>query len=96
MQSKDYFLEATGGIPSIPWPTCIWVTWPPKPEGMRRQLATIGKSIRRITSDYTRPRDCEALYRLGVVLKKQKKYEAAMDTLVPGHLGPGLVCCCLF
>jgi len=39
------------------------------------------KGIRRITSDYTRPRDCEALYRLGVVLKKQKKYAAAIDTL---------------
>jgi tetratricopeptide (TPR) repeat protein len=39
------------------------------------------KTIERITRDYTRPRDCEALYRLGVVLKKQKKYEAAIDTL---------------
>jgi tetratricopeptide (TPR) repeat protein len=38
-------------------------------------------SIQRITRDYTRPRDCEALYRLGVVLKKQKKYAAAVDTL---------------
>lgn len=38
-------------------------------------------SIRRITSDYTRPRDCESLYRLGVVLKKQKKYVDAVDTL---------------
>jgi tetratricopeptide (TPR) repeat protein len=37
--------------------------------------------IRRITSDFTRPRDCEALYRLGVVLKKQEKWEAAVDTL---------------
>jgi tetratricopeptide (TPR) repeat protein len=39
------------------------------------------KSIRRITADYTRPRDCEALYRLGVVLKKQKKWDDAVDTL---------------
>lgn len=38
-------------------------------------------SIHRITRDYTRPRDCEALYRLGVVLKKQKKYDSAIDTL---------------
>ncbi len=38
-------------------------------------------TIHRITKDYTRPRDCEALYRLGVVLKKQEKYEAAIDTL---------------
>ncbi|MCK5066786.1 MAG: DUF5107 domain-containing protein, partial [Bacteroidales bacterium] len=39
------------------------------------------KSIRRITADYTRPRDCEALYRLGVVLKKQLKFDDAVDTL---------------
>jgi len=39
------------------------------------------KSIQRITADYTRPRDCEALYRLGVVLKKQKKWKDAVDTL---------------
>jgi tetratricopeptide (TPR) repeat protein len=38
-------------------------------------------TIHRLTNDYTRPRDCEALYRLGVVLKKQKKYDAAIDTL---------------
>ena len=39
------------------------------------------RTIRRITSDYTRPRDCEALYRLGAVLKKQKRYDDAIDTL---------------
>jgi len=38
-------------------------------------------SIARITADYTRPRDCEALYQLGVVLKKQGKLEDAIDTL---------------
>ena len=38
-------------------------------------------TIRRITADYTRPRNCEAFYRLGVILKKQKQYAAAIDTL---------------
>jgi tetratricopeptide (TPR) repeat protein len=38
-------------------------------------------SIQRLTGNYTRPKDCEALFRLGVVLKKLKKYEAAVDTL---------------
>jgi tetratricopeptide (TPR) repeat protein len=38
-------------------------------------------TISRITADYTRPRDCEALYMLGTVLKHQKKYAAAIDTL---------------
>jgi tetratricopeptide (TPR) repeat protein len=39
------------------------------------------KSISRITRDYTRPRDCEALYRLGSVLREQKRYDDAIDTL---------------
>ncbi len=38
-------------------------------------------SISRITADYTRPRDCEALFKLGVVLKTQGKYDDAVDTL---------------
>ncbi len=39
------------------------------------------RAIERITADYTRPRDCEVLYRLGVILKKQGKFEDAVDTL---------------
>ncbi|MCK4745800.1 MAG: DUF5107 domain-containing protein [Bacteroidales bacterium] len=39
------------------------------------------RSIQRVTKEYTRPRDCEALFRLGMVLKEQKKYHAAIDTL---------------
>lgn len=39
------------------------------------------KSIRRVTADYTRPRDCEALFRLGCVLKELNRDEAARDTL---------------
>ncbi|KPK86944.1 MAG: hypothetical protein AMS27_03970 [Bacteroides sp. SM23_62_1] len=38
-------------------------------------------AISRITKDYTRPRECEPLYHLGVILKKQGNYEAAIDTL---------------
>ncbi|MDD4589476.1 MAG: DUF5107 domain-containing protein [Parabacteroides sp.] len=38
-------------------------------------------AIRRLTKDYTRPRDCEALYNLGLILKEQQKYTAAIDTL---------------
>jgi len=39
------------------------------------------KAIRRQTNDYTRPKDCEAMYNLGLILKTQGKYEAAIDTL---------------
>ncbi len=38
-------------------------------------------AIKRITKDYTRPRDCEALYNLGLVLKAQGKFTDAYDTL---------------
>jgi len=39
------------------------------------------RAVYRITKDYTRPRECEPLYHLGVILKKQAKYESAIDTL---------------
>ncbi|MDR1682508.1 MAG: tetratricopeptide repeat protein, partial [Candidatus Symbiothrix sp.] len=39
------------------------------------------RAIRRLTKDYTRPRDCEALYNLGLILKEQGNYAAAIDTL---------------
>lgn len=38
-------------------------------------------AIRRQTKDYTRPKDAEAMYNLGLVLKAQGKDAAAMDTL---------------
>ena len=39
------------------------------------------RAIHRLTRDYTRPRDCEALYHLGLILKEQGKTKAAIDTL---------------
>ena len=39
------------------------------------------KAIRRQTKDYTRPKDAEAMYNLGLILKTQGKRDAAMDTL---------------
>lgn len=39
------------------------------------------RAIKRQTSDYTRPADCEAMYNLGLVLKAQGRYAEAMDTL---------------
>ena len=39
------------------------------------------RAIRRQTHDYTRPKDAEALYNLGLVLKEQGRTEAAFDTL---------------
>ena len=39
------------------------------------------KAIRRQTKDYTRPKDAEAIYNLGLILKTQGDREAAYDTL---------------
>lgn len=39
------------------------------------------RAVRRQTKDYTRPKDAEAIYNLGLVLKAQGKTEAAFDTL---------------
>jgi len=39
------------------------------------------QAISRITANYTRPRNCEPLYRLGVILKQEGDFRNAMDTL---------------
>ncbi len=39
------------------------------------------KALVRLTKNYTRPRECEAFYHLGLILKAQGKTEAAYDTL---------------
>ncbi len=43
--------------------------------------ASFGKAIGRIGKDYTRPRNCEAYYHLGLVLKRQGKYKQAYENL---------------
>ena len=39
------------------------------------------RAIKRQTTDYTRPKDCEALYNLGLILKEEGQIEPALDTL---------------
>ncbi|NLO03065.1 MAG: DUF5107 domain-containing protein, partial [Bacteroidales bacterium] len=41
----------------------------------------LGRAIKRLTKDYTRPVDCEALYLQGLVLKALDLYDEAVDTL---------------
>lgn len=38
-------------------------------------------AVERISKDYTRPRDCEAYYQLGLILKKQGHWDEAYSTL---------------
>lgn len=46
-----------------------------------KAAAYLRTAIRRQTHDYTRPKDAEAMYNLGLILKAQGKTEAALDTL---------------
>ena len=46
-----------------------------------KAAAYLRKAIVRQTKDYTRPKDAEAIYNLGLILKAQGKTEAAFDTL---------------
>ncbi len=39
------------------------------------------QALKRLTANYTRPRNGEPFYHLGVILKHQEKYDAAYDTL---------------
>jgi len=53
-----------------------------KEKGEYEKAAThFRKAITRLTKNYTRPRNCEAFYHLGLILKQQNKLEAAYDTL---------------
>lgn len=81
LDPKDYFIEAIGRDPMNSLAN-LHLGNLATLDGKYGEAADYYRNtIRRITRDYTRPRDCEALYRLGVVLKKQKKYDAAIDTL---------------
>jgi tetratricopeptide (TPR) repeat protein len=39
------------------------------------------RALKRLTANYTRPRNCEPFYHLGVILQQQGQYKAAYDTL---------------
>jgi len=41
----------------------------------------LSRAIKRLTKDYTRPSDCEALYLQGLTLKALELYDEAIDTL---------------
>jgi tetratricopeptide (TPR) repeat protein len=81
LDPEDYFLEALARDPLNTRANLHLGNLAAKAGEYNKAADYYRNSLHRITKDYTRPRDCEALYRLGVVLKKQKKYEAAVDTL---------------
>jgi len=81
LDPEDYFLEAINRDPMNATANLLLGNLAAK-DGRYNDAADYYRTtIHRITADYTRPRDCEGFYRLGVVLKKLKQYDAAIDTL---------------
>lgn len=81
LDPEDYFMEAVKRDPLNASANLLLGNLAAKDGRYDDAAGYYRTTIRRITADYTRPRDCEAFYRLGVVLKKQKQYDAAIDTL---------------
>ena len=81
IQPQDYFMEVLRRDPyDTRSNTQMGVYWRLKGDN-EKAAKFLRKAIQRQTNDYTRPKDCEALYNLGLVLKSEGKTEAAIDTL---------------
>ena len=77
----DYFLEVLRRDPGDTRANTQMGVWYRKRGEYDKAAGYLRTAIRRQTKDYTRPVDAEAMYNLGLVLKAQGKYDAAMDTL---------------
>lgn len=81
LRPEDYFLEALARDPlDVRSNTAMGIIH--KERGEKEEAKKyLRKAISRLTKDYTRPRDCEPLYHLGVILKTEGHYGSAIDTL---------------
>lgn len=77
----DYFREVLRRDPGDTRANTQMGVWYRQRGDYERAARHLRTAIRRQTRDYTRPKDCEALYNLGLILKDEGKVEAAMDTL---------------
>ena len=77
----DYFEEVLRRDPGDTRANTQMGVWYRKRGEYEKAAGYLRKAIARQTHDYTRPKDCEALYNLGLVLKAQGKTAAALDTL---------------
>jgi tetratricopeptide (TPR) repeat protein len=81
IRPEDYFMEALGRDPlDVRCNTVMGIIHKEKGENelAKKYLRT---AISRLTKDYTRPRDCEPLYHLGVILQHEGSFDSAIDTL---------------
>lgn len=81
IKPEDYFMEVLRRDPADTRSnTQMGVHWRLKGDNEKASMY-LRKAIKRQTKDYTRPKDCEAMYNLGLVLKAEGRTEAAIDTL---------------
>ena len=77
----DYFNEVLRRDPGDTRANTRMGVWYRQRGEYDKAAAYLRRAIARQTHDYTRPKDCEAIYNLGLILKEQGKVEAAFDTL---------------
>ena len=81
LRPEDYFLEALQRDPfDVRCNTAMGIIHKERGETDKAKKY-LRNAISRLTKDYTRPRDCEPLFHLGVILKNEGSYESAIDTL---------------
>lgn len=81
LRSEDYFLEALKRDPlDVRCNTAMGIIRQQNGD-FEAAKTHFRKAISRITANYTRPRDCEPLFHLGVILKQEGQLKAATDTL---------------
>lgn len=81
VEPEDYFLEVLRRDPEDTRANTQMGVLCRKRGLYDESAAYLRRALRRLTHDYTRPKDSEALYNLGLVLKAQGKEDEAMDTL---------------
>lgn len=77
----DYFEEVLRRDPGDTRANTQMGVWWRQRGDNKKAAEHLRRAIKRQTKDYTRPKDCEALYNLGLILKEEGKIEHAMDTL---------------
>jgi tetratricopeptide (TPR) repeat protein len=77
----DYFEEVLRRDPNDTRANTQMGVWWRQRGDNPKAAAYLRRAIKRQTKDYTRPKDGEAMYNLGLILKAEGHFEAAMDTL---------------
>lgn len=77
----DYFMEVLRRDPGDTRANTRMGVWWRQRGDYAKAADYLRRAINRQTKDYTRPRDCEAMYNLGLILKDEGRMDEAIDTL---------------